>query len=43
MHNLQGGMVIGLPPVMNFGKSPLKEKVMKEVLKGEKMICLAIV
>ncbi|KAI9336340.1 acyl-CoA dehydrogenase/oxidase [Obelidium mucronatum] len=36
------GMVIGLPPVMNFGPAWMKEKVVKEVLNGEKMICLAI-
>lgn len=39
---LQGGMVIGLPPVMNFGRPPLREKVMAEVLSGEKTICLAV-
>lgn len=37
-----GGMVIGLPPVMNFGSSQLKSKVVSEVLNGSKRICLAI-
>ena len=36
------GMVIGLPPVMIFGKGAIKEKVVREVLTGEKRICLAI-
>lgn len=36
------GQVIGLPPVAHFAKSPLKEKVMSEVLSGKKKICLAI-
>lgn len=35
-------MVIGLPPVLNFAKEPLKSKVVKEVFDGEKHICLAI-
>jgi len=37
-----GGMVIGLPPVLNFGKSPLREKVLDEVFSGKKFISLAI-
>lgn len=36
------GMAIGLPPVLQFGPSWMKEKVAKEVLSGEKRICLAI-
>lgn len=39
---LNAGMVIGLPPVLNFAKSPLKEKVLQEVFSGEKVISLAI-
>ncbi len=35
-------MVIGLPPVMNFGKPEVKEEVMEPVLAGEKFICLAV-
>lgn len=36
------GMEIGLPPVLNFGHDEMKEKVGREVLFGEKRICLAI-
>jgi alkylation response protein AidB-like acyl-CoA dehydrogenase len=39
---MQGGMVIGLPPVLNFGNPTLRAKVSKQVLSGEKFICLAI-
>lgn len=39
---LGAGMVIGLPPVMQFGQKWMKEKVAAEVLSGEKRICLAI-
>ena len=39
---LGDGLVIGLPPVMHFGKGALRERVSKEVLTGEKRICLAI-
>jgi len=38
----QGGMVIGLPPVLNFGSAALKAKVIPEVLQGKKFISLAI-
>ncbi len=31
---LLSGAVIGLPPVLNFGKKPLKSKVVNEVLPG---------
>ena len=36
------GMVIGLPPVKNFGPEWMKEKILPEVLSGSKRICLAI-
>jgi len=36
------GMVIGLPPVMQFGPAWMKKQVAAEVLSGEKRICLAI-
>lgn len=36
------GTVIGLPPVLNFGSAAIKEKVVPEVLSGQKPICLAI-
>lgn len=38
-----GGMVIGLPPVLNFCNDPaLRERVARECFSGEKAICLAI-
>ncbi|KAG6857225.1 hypothetical protein H0H87_007644 [Tephrocybe sp. NHM501043] len=37
-----GGTYIGLPPVMNFGKPAIRDKVMEEVFSGKKFICLAI-
>eukprot|EP01125_Pyxidicula_operculata_P020348 TRINITY_DN750_c0_g1_i2.p1 TRINITY_DN750_c0_g1~~TRINITY_DN750_c0_g1_i2.p1 ORF type:complete len:427 (+),score=115.31 TRINITY_DN750_c0_g1_i2:39-1319(+) len=36
------GLGIGLPPVVYFGNDQLKEKVIPPVMKGEKIICLAI-
>jgi len=39
---LAAGMVIGLPPVLLFGRPEVSEKVGREVLAGEKRICLAI-
>lgn len=36
------GMVIGLPAVLNFCKGDLRDKVCRDVLSGEKQICLAI-
>lgn len=39
---MQGGMVIGLPPIMNFGSDDLKKEIVEPVLAGEKFICLAI-
>jgi len=36
------GMVIGLPPLINFGNDWMKNTVVPEVLRGEKRICLAI-
>ncbi|GLB40176.1 putative acyl-CoA dehydrogenase, N-terminal domain [Lyophyllum shimeji] len=39
---LLGGMVIGLPPVLNFGSEELKARVIPDVLDGKKFICLAI-
>ncbi|KAG8918275.1 hypothetical protein FRC02_002492 [Tulasnella sp. 418] len=37
-----GGMVIGLPPVLNFGSEKLKQEVVPPVLAGKKFISLAI-
>jgi len=34
---LNSGMVIGLPPVMNFGQEPLRSKVLEEVFSGKKV------
>jgi alkylation response protein AidB-like acyl-CoA dehydrogenase len=34
--------MIGLPAVHNFARSPLREKVLNEVLDGKKLLCLAI-
>jgi len=39
---LLAGMVIGLPPVLNFGSEELKKKVVPEVFGGKKFISLAI-
>ncbi|KAF5371822.1 hypothetical protein D9615_009550 [Tricholomella constricta] len=39
---LGGGICIGLPPVLNFGKPALRDKIAAEVLDGKKFICLAI-
>lgn len=39
---LGAGFCIGLPPVLAFGSSEMKEKVTKDVILGEKRICLAI-
>ncbi|QRW04297.1 acyl-CoA dehydrogenase [Ceratobasidium sp. AG-Ba] len=39
---LLGGMVIGLPPVLNFGRPELREKVIPEIFSGKKFISLAI-
>jgi alkylation response protein AidB-like acyl-CoA dehydrogenase len=36
------GMVIGLPPVMNFATKDVKARVVPHVLSGEARICLAI-
>lgn len=35
-------MVIGLPPVLNFGSAEIKAKIVPEVLAGKKFISLAI-
>nr|KAJ3419343.1 hypothetical protein HK105_007067 [Polyrhizophydium stewartii] len=40
--SLASGMVIGLPPVIHFGSKQVKDRVVGEVLRGEKRICLAI-
>jgi alkylation response protein AidB-like acyl-CoA dehydrogenase len=35
-------MVIGLPPVLNFGSAELRAKIVPEVLQAKKFISLAI-
>ncbi|KAJ9443930.1 putative Acyl-CoA dehydrogenase [Diplonema papillatum] len=39
---LAGGLTIGLPPVVHFGTKQVSQRVMEEVVSGEKRICLAI-
>jgi alkylation response protein AidB-like acyl-CoA dehydrogenase len=39
---LLAGGIIGLPPVMNFGRPEIQQKVIPEVLQCKKFICLAI-
>ena len=38
----QGGMVIGLPPILNYANDKLKKEIVPEVLAGRKYISLAI-
>ncbi|BEJ13831.1 hypothetical protein CspHIS471_0310050 [Cutaneotrichosporon sp. HIS471] len=38
----QGHMVIGLPPIMNYTKEPMRTKIIDEVLDGHKLMVLAI-
>ncbi|KAL2913977.1 hypothetical protein HK105_206568 [Polyrhizophydium stewartii] len=40
--SIGAGMVIGLPPVIHFGSKQVKDRVVGEVLRGEKRICLSI-
>ena len=42
MWALTGGLGIGLPPIVHFGSQYLQDKVVKDCLAGEKVICLAI-
>jgi alkylation response protein AidB-like acyl-CoA dehydrogenase len=42
MWGLAGGMVIGLPPVLKLALPEIKQRVVPPVLKGTKVICLAI-
>ena len=39
---LNGGVVIGLPAVLNFGRPELKARITDEVLSGKKYMSLAI-
>ncbi|KAG8699554.1 hypothetical protein FRC09_006547 [Ceratobasidium sp. 395] len=38
---LLSGLVIGLPPVLNFGSESLRERIVPEILAAKKIICLA--
>ena len=38
----QGGMVIGFPPILNFGSPELKKRIVPEIMQGKKYISLAI-
>lgn len=40
--NLIGGFGIGAPPVIKHGKKALIERILPEILSGDKRICLAI-
>jgi len=40
--SLTAGFIIGLPPVVKFGSKELQDRVVPEVLNGNKRICLAI-
>ncbi|KAI1102124.1 acyl-CoA dehydrogenase NM domain-like protein [Jackrogersella minutella] len=40
--NMIGGYGIGGPPLIKFGKKALKDRIMPDILSGEKRICLAI-
>jgi len=35
-------LVIGLPPILNFGSDELKARIVPDVLSAKKVICLAI-
>ncbi|KAF8199552.1 acyl-CoA dehydrogenase [Pholiota molesta] len=39
---LGGGTYIGLPPIINFGKPALRDKIIEEVFAGKKLCALAI-
>lgn len=39
---LGASLSIGVPPIKNFGHEPLRSKVLGEILRGEKVACLAI-
>ena len=40
--NLIGGFGIGCPPLVKFGKKALVERILPDILSGDKRICLAI-
>ncbi|SCZ87423.1 BZ3500_MvSof-1268-A1-R1_Chr2-2g04889 [Microbotryum saponariae] len=42
MAGLNAGMVIGLPPVLNFGSEKMRKEVLPDILRGKTIISLAI-
>lgn len=36
------GVSEGLPPILNFGKPAIRDKIVREVFEGKKLVCLAI-
>ncbi|KAF8532187.1 acyl-CoA dehydrogenase/oxidase [Gautieria morchelliformis] len=42
LDGLLAGGIIGLPPVLNFGRPELRKRIVPEVLQAKKFICLAI-
>ncbi|WFD30863.1 hypothetical protein MSPP1_001887 [Malassezia sp. CBS 17886] len=42
MDGFLAGMVIGLPPILNFGSDSLKEEIVEPVFSSEKIIVLAV-
>ncbi|KAI9807933.1 MAG: hypothetical protein M1825_005239 [Sarcosagium campestre] len=40
--NVIGGFGIGCPPLIKFGKKPLVDRILPDILNGDKRICLAI-
>jgi alkylation response protein AidB-like acyl-CoA dehydrogenase len=41
-HYTSSNEVEGLPPILNFGKPALRDKIAPEVLAGKKFTCLAV-
>jgi alkylation response protein AidB-like acyl-CoA dehydrogenase len=39
---LTAGLSVGLPPILLYGNQQLKDKVARDCLTGNKVICLAI-
>lgn len=39
---LLAGLIIGAPPVLNFGSESVKKRIIPDLLTGKKFICLAI-
>lgn len=39
---LLAGLIIGAPPLINFGSEALRDRILPDLLAGKKFICLAI-